>query len=155
MGLFDFIFPKNKVKAETYRDFKMLSGYTPHFSSWRGALYESQLIRAAIDCKARNIAKLKIVIKGSAKPELFTKLKHTPNEWQTWSQFMYRLATILEVQNTAFIVPVYDKYGEISGIYPILSTNCEIVESKDHIPYVRYTFMDGKRQQWNFKAWES
>ena len=108
--------------------FQTLTAYAPIFTSFNGSIYESQLVRSAIHAKAKHISKLQIEVLGSAKPKLTTKLKTSPNEFQTWGQFMYRLSTILDMQNTAFIVPILDRYEEISGIYPILPSMCEIVE---------------------------
>ena len=145
MGLFDVIFknrPKTQGKTETV--FKMLNGYTPHFTSYNGSIYEQELIRAAINVRATHTAKLKVELGGSARPALQNKLKHGPNQFQTWYQFLYRLSTILDVHNTAFICPVYDQYGEPSGVVTPLPQSCEIVAYND-IPYLRYTFRDGKR----------
>ena len=144
MSLFDKIFgnrPKPKGRFE--HEFKMLDGYVPRFTSYGGELYEMELIRAAINARAVHMSKLKVEISGSARPALQAKLKHGPNEFQTWSQFMYRLSTILDVHNTAFICPVYDEYGEPSGIFCPLPTRCEIVQYND-VPYLRYEFRSGK-----------
>ena len=119
----------------------MLNGYEPHFTSFGGQIYESELVRASIDSIARHIAKLNVETHGAAKPKLQTKLAHGPNELQTWSQFLYRLATILYVHNTAFLAPVFDDYGEISGVYAVLPDRCEIVQyGEDKTPYLRYHF---------------
>lgn len=145
MGLFDAIFknrPKEKGKYEGA--FKMLNGYTPHFTSYNGSIYESQLIRAAINVRATHTAKLKVEVNGSAKPALQNKLKHGPNQFQTWYQFMYRLSTILDIHNTAFICPVYDKFGEASGIIVPLPNSCEIIQYED-VPYLRYSFSNGQK----------
>lgn len=145
MGLFDAIFknrPKEKGKYEG--TFKMLNGYTPRFTSFNGSIYESQLIRAAINVRATHTAKLKVEINGSARPALQNKLKHGPNQFQTWYQFMYRLSTILDINNTAFICPVYDKFGEPSGIICPLPNSCEIIQYND-VPYLRYEFSNGQR----------
>ena len=88
--------------------FQTLTAYTPVFTSWSGQIYESELVRSAIHARATHISKLSVQVQGSAKPKLQTKLKTGPNEWQTWGQFLYRLSTILDVQNTAFLVPVQD-----------------------------------------------
>ncbi len=143
MGLFD-IFLGNRPKPQgTYEGkFKMISGYEPRFSRWGGSVYESELIRSAINARATHISKLKVEVIGSAKPALQRKLAKGPNQFQTWSQFMYRLSTILDIHNTAFIVPVYDDFGEVSGIFCPLPTNCEVVQYGD-TPYLRYTFRDG------------
>lgn len=146
MGFFDLFFKKApKPKESQYEGkFKMLSGYEPTFTSWRGGLYENELIRSAINARAMHISKLKFEIKGSAKPALQNKLLKGPNEFQTWSQFLYRVSTILDVHNTAFIVPIYDKYGEISGVFCPLPARCEIAQYNDK-PWLRYEFTFGQK----------
>ena len=144
MGLFDLIL-KNRPKVRgTEGTFRLLNGYTPHFTTWGGSVYESELIRAVINARATHISKLKVEAQGSARPALQNKLKHGPNQFQTWSQFMYRLSTILDIHNTAFICPVYDEYGEPSGIYTPLPNRCEVMQYND-VPYLRYEFSDGSR----------
>jgi len=146
MGLFDFIF-KNRPKEPPGRHeeiFRMLDGYVPRFTSWGGELYESELIRAAINARATHISKLRVEMLGAARPALQNKMKHAPNQFQTWGQFLYRLSTLLDVHNTAFICPVYDQYGEPSGVYAPLPSKCEIVSYND-VPYLRYTFGHGDR----------
>jgi hypothetical protein len=71
-------------------------------------------------------------------------MRSGPNEFQTWSQFLYRLSTILDVHNTAFICPVFDEYGEPSGVYTPLPSRCEIVQSQG-VPYLRYEFAWGQK----------
>lgn len=143
MGLFDVLF-KNRPKVnEKYEStFKLLNGYTPHFTTWQGGVYESELIRAAINARATHISKLRVDVQGAAKPALQNKLKHGPNQFQTWGQFLYRLSTILDIHNTAFITPVYDDFGEISGIYTPLPNRCKVVQYDD-VPYLRYEFNNG------------
>lgn len=122
----------------------MLNGYTPHFTTWGGGMYESELVRAAIHARATHISKLNVETKGAARPALQNKLSHGPNEFQTWSQFLYRLSTILDIHNTAFVVPVYDQYGEPSGVYTPLPSRCEIVQYND-VPFLRFHFTWGER----------
>ena len=146
MGLFDLIF-KNRPKEPDPRYegyFKMLNGYTPRFTSFAGEIYEMEQIRDAINARAPHVSKLNVEVLGEARPRLRNKMKHAPNQLQTWSQFMYRLSTILDVQNTAFITPIYDEYGEPSGIFAPLPERCEIVQFKD-VPYLRYKFQDGRK----------
>ena len=143
MGLFDRIFGhRPKVDERVEETFKMLDGYVPRFTSFNGGIYESDLIRAAINARATHMSKLKVETYGSARPQLQNKLKNNPNEFQTWSQFQYRLSTLLDVHNTAFITPVFDQYGQPSGIYTPLPTRCEIVQY-DGVPYLRYEFARG------------
>lgn len=146
MGLFDKIFG-NRPKEPEYNYegvFKMLNGYVPRFTSYEGGVYESELIRAAINARATHVSKLKVEFQGAARPALQNKLQHGPNEYQTWGQFLYRLSTILDVHNTAFITPVYDQYGQPSGVYSPLPSRCEVVQY-DGMPFLRYSFNNGKR----------
>jgi hypothetical protein len=80
---------------------------------------------------------------GAAKPKLKAKMLKAPNEWQTWYQFLYRTNTILDMQNTCFIVPVFDAYEEVTGYYSVLPSMCEIVAYND-VPWLRYTFSNGE-----------
>lgn len=142
MGLFSKLFNKPYPKGTPQGFFQTLTAYAPIYQSWNGALYESELVRAAIHTTASHISKLQVSVSGSAKPKLQTKIKAGANVTQTWSQFLYRLATILEMQNTAFIVPVTDDYGEMSGYYPILPSMCEILQYSGE-PWLKYTFQNG------------
>lgn len=144
MGLFDKIFKKNEEQSKAESFFKTLTAYRPAFTSWCGELYESELVRSAIDARARNVSKLKIQITGSAQPGLQAKLVKRPNEWQTWGQFLYRTSTILDMHNTVFIVPVFDDMDEPVGYFPVLPTSCEIVGVNNE-PWLRYTFATGER----------
>lgn len=145
MGLFDRLFGNRPKPKGVYQgSYKMLSGYEPRFTRWGGDVYESELVRAAINARATHISKLKVETSGAARPSLQAKLKHGPNEFQTWSQFLYRLSTILDVHNTAFIIPVYDQYGEPSGVYAPLPDRCTVAQYNG-VPYLRYEFTWGQK----------
>lgn len=149
MSLLDKIFrPSDAKKSEdALRDarafFQTLTAYAPVFTNWGGAIYESEIVRASIDARARHISKLKVEVNGSANPSLQAKLRLGPNQWQTWSQFLYRVSTILDVNNTAFIVPVFDERMIITGIFPVLPSSCSLVEYADEI-WLRYQFSNGQ-----------
>lgn len=145
MGLFDKLFGNRpKPRGDYQGEFRLLNGYKPHFTSFGGSVYESELVRSAIDKRATHMSKLQVDVQGAAKPALRVKLKHGPNAYQTWGQFLYRLSTILDVHNTAFITPVWDEYGEISGLYAPLPTRCELIQYGG-VPYIRYEFAWGER----------
>ena len=149
MGLFDAIFRPNQAKesaaalkdAKTY--FKTITGYEPVFKNWSGAIYESELVRSAIDARARHISKLKFEIQGTAQSQLQTKLRQGPNQWETWSAFLYRVSTILDNQNTCFVTPVFDRDMKITGYYPVMPDRCSIVEYEG-LPWLRYKFGSGE-----------
>lgn len=144
MGLFEKIFGSSKernLQAEGF--FKTLNAYTPSFYSFNGSIYESELVRAAIEAKAEHISKMSVRIDGAARPKLQTKLRLAPNEFQTWSQFLRRLSVILDMNNTAFIVPVVDRFDETTGVATVLPNNCTVVQYNGE-PYLRYQFSTGQ-----------
>ena len=149
MSLLDKIFrPKEAKKAdEAARSarafFETLTAYTPVFTNWGGAIYESEIVRAAIDARARHISKLKVETIGTANPSLQSKLALGPNQWQTWSQFLYRVSTILDVTNTAFIVPVLDERLCTTGVFPVLPARCSLTEYEGEL-WLRYEFRHGQ-----------
>ena len=143
MGLFDRIFQPRKLRIDANTTFSTLTAYQPVFTSWNGMLYESELCRSSIDAVARHCSKLKVDFIGAAQPQLKTMVKHKPNDFMTWSQFLYRTATILYATNTCFIVPILNDKLETVGFFPILPENATLTELNKKI-WVRYTFRDGK-----------
>ena len=145
MGLFDLIFRPNREqqKVQNAEFFKTLTPYRPVFHTWQGSIYESELIRASINARARHISKLKFSSSGSAKLGLQAKLRQGPNQWQTWPQFLARTSTILDIHNTAFIVPVKDKGLTTTGYFTVLPDRCEVVEYKDEA-WLRYKFQNNE-----------
>ena len=113
----------------------MWTAYQPAFTTWRGALYESALIRSAIEARARNISKLKLEIYGSVQNPLKTALKRNPNPLQTWSQFLKRASTILDNENNCFIMPWYDG-DKIIGHLAVPASLCQLRLVDDEIMLV-------------------
>lgn len=143
MGLFEKIFPRKEQKWREETEFRSLTAYTPRFTTWNGYIYESELVRASIDAIGRHFSKMNVVLHGAAKPKLQAKLKHAPNEWSTWSQFLYRTATILNNENNCVIVPVINRYGETLGVYPVFPRKCSVMSFND-VPYLRLEFERGQ-----------
>ena len=145
MGLIDRLFGKPKASMVGDSRFETLTAYSPVFTSWGGQIYESELVRAAVDAKARHVAKLKYGMKGTAGAKLLTATRTAPNPWYTWSKFLERCSNIYDIENNLFIVPVLDKFGETTGFFPVIPSTCEVVEHAGK-PYLRYTFMNGQKR---------
>ena len=146
MGLIEKLFGKPKVSGGPGDSrFETLTAYSPVFTSWGGKIYESELVRAAVDARARHVAKLKYTMQGAARPKLWTATKTEPNPWYTWPQMLERCSNIYDIENNLFIVPVLDRYGEMTGYFPVLPSTCEGVDHNG-VPYLRYTFMNGQRR---------
>ena len=144
MGLIDAIFGRKKADPQG-STFQTLTAYQPVFRSWGGQIYESEMVRAAVDAIARHAAKLQYSMTGTARQKLYTATKAAPNPWMTWAQYMERCSNIYEVQNNLFIVPLLDAYGEVAGFFPVLPSECEVVDVGGE-PYLKFTFRQGQKK---------
>lgn len=145
MSIIDTILGRTKEEAikvrEAGKTFEIVTAYKPVYSTWQGKIYESELVRAAIDARARHISKLSVTFNGSGAVTFTNKLKYRPNKWSTWSGFLYRVSTILDVANNVVIVPIYDDDLNRVGIWPLLPKEVKIVEYKKEL-YLVYLFGD-------------
>lgn len=145
MGLLDKILGRDNKVTQVIQAadvFKLVGGYEPVFTDWRGSIYESLLVRAAIDARARHCSKLKAEIVGTAKPDLCARLKKRPNPWDSWSQFLYRVSTMLDCCNNVLLVPVYDSGLNKIGFFPVLPREAKVVTYKGEY-WIRYSFRSG------------
>lgn len=143
MGLFDRIRQKETIQSKVDDYFKVINAYTPAFSTFEGGVYEMELTRAVIHSFANHCSKLKPEVKGRNNETLARVLQYHPNALFDTKKYIYRLATSLSVDNTAFISPLYNPKGEIVGFYPLISEKCRLVENNG-VKYIRYEFMPGQ-----------
>lgn len=145
MGIFDKFFPNKKNQNPAVDGyFSLLTGYTPSFTTHDGGVYEMELTRACIHSFASHVSKLLPTVTGADAKGIQKILDWKPNMLMTSAQFLYKVATIYEAQNTCFIIPILDKYERITGYYPVLASRVELVKVKGQ-PWLRYTFADGKK----------
>ena len=147
MGMLEKIFGRKEQPAalKNASIFKMLEGYTPAWTTWRGSVYESELIRASLDAWGRHAAKLKPNIRGSAEEALQNRLNVRPNAFQSWPQFLYQSATVLGARNNAFMVKTRDDYGTATGIINLVPESWELVEYQGD-PWIRFMLSNNKRR---------
>ena len=143
MSLFSTLFPKQSVDLATTGYLRTLVGYEPVFHSFNGGIYEATLCRSAIHAIATHSAKLRPVVTKDKR--LQTILEYQPNPWQDTFKFLYKLRTILECENTAFIIPIFDEYYErVTGFYPVQPSRAEIRET-DEGRFVIFEFANRRR----------
>lgn len=144
MGIFDNLFRRRSREiARDYYDsnFATFTAYRPVYRDWNGQLYENELVRASVDTIARHISKLKIDYRGSARPDFIARLKKGICPFLTDSQFLYKTATILYMNNTCFLLPVLDKNYQPLGYFPALPTEWKVKLYKDE-HWLSMTFED-------------
>ena len=147
MGLFRWLFGSDETEPKVMKNaeqFKLLTAYEPIFTNHYGSIYENALVRSAIEAKARHISKLKVELQGEAQPNLKARIKHNPNDWMTYPQFLARCSTILDCTNNLFIVPVQNEYLETIGFFPVLPEKVKLIEDKNKKLWLRYTFRNNQ-----------
>ena len=123
-SLFDSVFHRPQVQAVNGY-FSTFTAYAPSFTTWQGGIYEAELTRSIIESGADHASKLKPEIAGSAQPIAARALMQQPNPWMTTPQFIKRVWTMLQVNDTALIVPIMgDDDATITGYYPVLPAQC-------------------------------
>lgn len=147
MGLLDLLFKRPAQPLEKIEGyFKLLNGYTPVFTSYNGALYEYEITRAAIHAFAVHASKLQPEIRGSRYKTLGKRIQTRMNPLMDTTKFIYRLATILAVDNNAFIIPLTDETGTvITGYFPIRPSRSELMQDSTGKPWLRYIFTSGQK----------
>ena len=90
-------------------------------------IYDLALARACINKIATECSKASPQLaKHSARIEYFC-CKY-PNPYQTMSQFIYQLVTVLLSENNAYIVPILDDVGRTAGFWVANPSDCQIVD---------------------------
>lgn len=118
-------------------------GSKPYTVGWNGSMYQQVLVRSVIERFAVACSKLKPEIKGSARPRVRRAIETSPNQFQTWPQFLYRCATLYMNNTTVCIIPVYKPGTQIqTGFYPLPLAEAEVVEHKGEY-WLRWQDRDG------------
>lgn len=134
MGLFNRLKDNREERKNIQRlesKFKLLTGYNSVFTTFKGGLYEMGLTRSCIDKIATQCSKLHPVINGNKNyNSLNILLQNKPNKLMTTQQFLYRLITILLVENNAYIIPIFENSMtmKIIGFYPARASGSKIVK---------------------------
>lgn len=144
MNLFQRIRQKEKMEKGIREYFTTINSYVPIFKTFEGSIYEMELTRAAIHSFATHASKLQPQVMGSNNQVLERRLQNKPNPLMDTKKYLYRLATVYKTDNTAFIVPLYDRTGEIIGFYPLATEKTHIVKEEGQT-YLVYEFAQGDR----------
>lgn len=132
--------------------FEMITQRTGSFFGFRGRLYESDIVRAAIRPKARAIGKAlakhleKDQVTGKSKVNQRPSIRfllEEPNEYMTGQMIQEKLTVQLELNNNAFAY-VERMNGEPTAIYPIDCSAFEMTKDDTGELFLKFTMYDGR-----------
>ena len=153
MGLFDIFQRKKKVVAPIDYDTRLFKSTLNIFSDFGDNINASDVVKVCIDRIATHSAKLKPRYVKTENNETVQEksgsiaylLKYQPNYLMTPFDFIYRIVTLLYLNNNAFIYPEYDPLTyELVALWPIKPSNVEALKDESGSLYFRFYFSDKK-----------
>ncbi|MEK5081155.1 phage portal protein [Solibacillus sp. FSL W7-1436] len=145
------IFSRTKNQAvTTTQSYKMIEDRGSGFYAWNGNIYRSDIVRSAIRPKVRAIGKtvakhIRRDVNGlKVNPEAYMRfLLEEPNPHMTMQQLLERTITQLELNNNAFIFIERNEYDYPVALYPINTTNVEVLTNREGFLYYRFMLRNG------------
>lgn len=150
MGLFT---RKKKTVEPMNYDTKVFQSTLNIFNDFGNNINASDVVKICIDRIATHAAKLKPrYVKNLDNSSVVEKkgtlaylLKYQPNPLMTPCDFIYRVVTLLYLNNNAFIYPVYDENTyELKELWPIKPNSVEAIKDASGDLYLRFSFLDGR-----------
>lgn len=150
MGLFT---RKKKTFHPVDYDTRVFQSTLNVFSDFGNNINASDVVKICIDRIATHTAKLKpryvknldnstIVEKNGSLAYL---LKHAPNDVMTPYDFIYKVVTLLYLNNNAFIYPMYDSItNDLIALWPLKPNSVEALKDQSGELFLRFYFADGK-----------
>ena len=149
MGLFK---RKKKTVQPINYDTKVFQSTLNIFSDFGNNINASDVVKICIDRIATHAAKLKPrYVKNLDNSSVVEKkgtlaflLKYAPNPLMTPYDFIYRVVTLLYLNNNAFIYPLYDENTyELKELWPIKPNAVEALKDNSGALFLSFSFVDG------------
>lgn len=152
MGLFEIFKRKKKVVVPIDYDTRLFQTTLNLFSDFGDNINASDVVKICIDRIATHSAKLKPrYVKTQddntvqeKRGNLAFLLKYQPNPMMTPYDFIYRVVTLLYLNNNAFIYPKYDEEYNLIELWPIKPNSVEALKDESGAIYLRFYFTDKK-----------
>lgn len=150
-SLFNMIFgKKNQTNTVTKTELQLLSGYNAKFTTINSNIYDSKVARQCIDRIATHCAKLipkhiQDSIGNNIKGEINFLLQNEPNPIMNTFDFIYKTISMLYTDSNAFVYIAKDKEGFITGFYPVLALNYDLLQDNSGKIYLQFNFVNGKK----------
>lgn len=148
-SLFSTIFGNKKQTEVTKTQLQMLNSYNAQFTTLSNNTYDSKVARQCIDRIATHCAKLipkhiKDSISNNIKGDINFLLQNQPNLIMSKFDFIYKTISMLYTDSNAFVFIAKDKEGMITGFYPVLALNYDLLQDAKGRIYLKFRFVNGK-----------
>lgn len=150
-NLFQTIFGNKKEKVNVSKTrLEMLNSYNAQFTILNNNTYDSKVARQCIDRIATHCAKLipkhiQDTITNNIKGDINFLLQNEPNLIMSRFDFIYKTISMLYTDSNAFVYIAKDKEGFITGFYPILAMDYDLLQDATGNIYLQFQFVNGKK----------
>lgn len=150
-SLFQTIFGNKKEKVNVSKTrLEMLNSYNAQFTTLNNNTYDSKVARQCIDRIATHCAKLipkhiQDTITNNIKGDINFLLQNEPNPIMSRFDFIYKTISMLYTDSNAFVYIAKDKEGFITGFYPILAMDYDLLQDVTGNIYLQFQFVNGKK----------
>ena len=147
------IFKRKKKKLENFNALGLINDITLPLTPFGEKITNSDVVLICIDRIASQCAKLKgRCIKRSEDGIIMERnknlsflLKSKPNEYMTPYQFIYKVVSLLLLNDNAFVYPLYDRETlELKALYPLNPIIVEPIVDKSETYYLKFYFESGE-----------
>lgn len=133
MSFLDFFRP---LKKSTVQKWKELGCYNATFSVFGSDVYNSEVVRSCI----RPLAEFSSKATAKCSNKQYEKLlNNRPNVYMNGRDFIYKVRTLTEINNTCFIYIQRDDRAKAIGFYPVPYSYFEAVEYMNGL-FIKFYF---------------
>ena len=148
-SLFSIIFGNKQQIPVTQTQLQMLSSYNAQFTTLSGNTYDSKVARQCIDRIATHCAKLmpkhiKDNISNNIKGDINFLLQNEPNPIMSTFDFIYKTISMLYTDSNAFVFIAKNKNGMITGFYPVLALDYNLLQNETGDIFLQFKFVNGQ-----------
>lgn len=152
MAIWNRFFRKNSG-VPVSNQFKLVTNLGNNFYAWNGKIYESDIVRSAIEVKATTVGKsvakhIRATSPGDdikVNPDPYIQfLLSDPNPIMTGQMLQERMITQLELNNNAFAYVQLDANDLPCAIWPITASSVEAIQDDQGNLYLKFYMRDGQ-----------
>ena len=147
------IFKRKKKKLENFNALGLINDIALPLTPFGEKITNSDVVLICIDRIASQCAKLQGRCIKRSEDGIITErnkslsflLKSKPNEYMTPYQFIYKVVSLLLLNDNAFVYPLYDRDTlELKALYPLNPIIVEPIVDKSETYYLKFYFESGE-----------
>ena len=133
------------IKKYVASGWREIGTYNATFPAFGSDIYANEVVRACIRTLAEHTSKANVKVLRDGLPgdkKLQRMIQYRPNIYMNGKDFLYKVRTLLEINNVVFIYIMRDEFGKCVGLYPMPTAQLEAVEASGGL-YITFRFPSG------------